>query len=464
MPKAVITSKAAITPYVVPVAPSMAESSRQQPVKSTKSSKSVRFASTKECRTQLDSHYPTPHVARNVPQNGSTSRRFTIDEVELYFSEDRPNFPMSSQDYAVHKTAKRVTFVLCGFIDIRRVKLGITSWLKCWAELYVGILVVREFKDTIQRKRTLIPVAGGRLKFLDFSDNVMQIDYIYQGKNQASVLRFQTQLDMFLWWWSIEVAARVPMEAQMLHKCMSRSFLSPDQIQLGTYQVNNVLFPKVLQPEEIIFSKSMQNPQGVIHLFFIRHGETENMNFRVCDKDKRLTKRGEEQAKITAMSVTKMLHLRGKENPDVTLIYGGLRRTRDTAAIFAKVIPWISHKYECCFLEDGAPKNVDVANRFNYRESMHEMAFQNICRWGDDVALTCGPKGYPEKFMLIIAHTSFIQYCMAQCYSVPREIIHLGAPICHCSITRIDLRPNDELLGKFSNRVTHLPLTHQTSE
>ncbi|KAG6613501.1 Serine/threonine-protein phosphatase Pgam5 [Phytophthora cinnamomi] len=451
---------AAVAPY------SVLAGDNQQPTKPAKSPKTVHFASTKEletCRPHLDSHYPTPPMARAVPQNGSTTRRYTIDEVELYFSEDRPECPVGFRDYAVQKAARRESFVLCGFMETRRVKMGLTSWTKCWAELYHGILVLRKFKDTIQRKRSLVPVASGRLEFLDFKQNVMQIDYLYQGRSETSVLRFQSKQDMFLWWWSIQVAARVPMEPQLLHKCMGRATLSPFQIKEGTYQVDNVLFPKSIQPV-LNPLKKKQHPQGVTHLLFIRHGETENINFRVCDRDKRLTKRGEEQAAITAKHLSKVFKGRSNGRPSVTLVYGGLRRTVETAAVFAKAMPWIANKHECCFLEDGAPKNVDSFQRFDYRESMHKMAFQNLCRWDGDDNLVRGPKGNLENFKLVIAHTSFIQYCLAQCYDVPKEIIQLGAPISHCSLTRIDVTPNDEMTGKFSNRVSHLPLTHQTSE
>ncbi|OWZ21735.1 hypothetical protein PHMEG_0003682 [Phytophthora megakarya] len=452
---------AIVAPYAVPKADD------NQPSKSSKSPKSVRFANTQDlesCRPQLASHYPTPWMARAVPQNGSTTRRYTIDEVELYFSEDRPEFPVATRDYAVQKAARRENFVLCGFIETRRVKMGLTSWTKCWAELYHGILVLRKFKDTIQRKRSLVPVGSGRLQFLDFKDNVMQVDFIYQGRSETSILRFQTKQDMFLWWWSIQVAARVPMEPQLLHKCMGRATLSPFQIKEGTYQVDNVLFPKYIQPVLNPLKKKLQTPRGVTHILFIRHGETENINFRVCDRDKRLTKRGEEQAEITAKSLNKMFKLRGNGKPCVSLVYGGLRRTVETAAVFAKAMPWLTNKYECCFLEDGAPKNVDIFHRYDYRESMHKMAFQNICRWDGDENLARGQKGELENFKIVIAHTSFIQYCMAQCYDVPKEIIQLGAPISHCSITRVDLGQTDDMKGKFSNRVSHLPLTHQTSE
>ncbi|CAH0476388.1 unnamed protein product [Peronospora belbahrii] len=293
---------------------------------------------------------------------------------------------------------------------------------------------------------------------------MMQIEFLYQGKSDSIILRFQTEQDMFLWWWSIQVAARVQIEPQLLHKCMSRSTLSPFQIKEGTHQVDNVLFPKCNHSVFDPLQKKLQVPRGVTHLIFIRHGETENINFRVCDRDKRLTKRGEEQAKITAKYLNKMLRTRGNGKPIITLIYGGLRRTVETATIFANMMPWIGNKYECCFLEDGAPKNVGVYHRYEYRESMHKMAFQNICRWDGEDNLVRGPKGEPENFKIVIAHTSFIQYCMAQCYDVPKGIIQLGAPISHCSITQIDLRASDKIVGLFSNRVTHMPLTHQTSE
>lgn len=451
---------------VVPYAIQAPSAENQSPLKTAKSPKSVHFANTKElesCTPHLDSHYPTPHAAKAIPQNGSTTRRYTIDEVELYFSEDRPECPVGLKDYAVQKAAKRDNFVLCGFTETRRVKLGLTKWVKCWTELYQGILVLRKFKDTVARKRSLIPVASCKLQFLDFKENVMQLDYLYQGRSETSIMRFPSMQDMFLWWWSIQVAGRVPMEPQLLHKCMSRTSINPFQIKEGTFHVDNVLFPKFIQPSPHPFKK-MFAPRGITHLIFIRHGETENINFRVCDRDKQLTQRGEEQATITAKHLSKMFKSNGAGRPSVTLIYGGLRRTVETAAIFSRRMPWITNKYECCFLEDGAPKNVDTFHRYEYRESMHKMAFQNICRWDGDDALVRGPKGEMENYKIVIAHTSFIQFCMAQCYDVPKEIIQLGAPINHCSLTQIDLRPTDEMAGRFSNRVTHLPLTHQTSE
>ncbi|CAI5709201.1 unnamed protein product [Peronospora destructor] len=430
-------------------------------------SKSVHFANTKElemCSLQLASHYPTPSLARHVPQNGSTTRRYTIDEMELHFSEDRPQCPLDLKDYAVQKAASCNNFVLCGFLETRRVKMGVTYWTNCWAELYHGVLVLCKFKATIQGKKLLVPVTNCKLDFLDFKTKIMRIEFLYQRRHDSTILRFQTEQDMFLWWWSIQVAARVQIEHQLLLKCMSRSTLSPFQIKEGTYQVNNVHFPKFIQPVLSPLEKTLQAPRGVTHLIFIRHGETENINFRVCDRDKRLTKRGEEQAKITAKCLNKMLKTRGNGKPVVDLVYGGLRRTVETAAAFVNVMPWIANKYECCFLEDGAPKNVDAYHRYNYRESMHKMAFEYICRWDGDNNLVRGPKGEPESFKVVIAHTSFIQYCMARCYDIPKEIIQLGAPISHCSITRIDLRASDEMVGKFSNRVSHMPLTHQTSE
>ncbi|CAI5713018.1 unnamed protein product [Peronospora farinosa] len=429
--------------------------------------KSVHFANPNEletCSLQLASHYPTPSLARPIPQNGSTTRRYTIDEMELHFSEDRPQCPLSCKDYAVRKAASRDNIVLCGFLETRRVKMGITYWTNSWAELYHGILVLRKFKATIQGKKSLVPVANCKLDFLDFKNRIMRIEFLYQGKRDSTFFRFQTEQDMFLWWWSIQVAARAQIEPQLLHKCISRSTLSPFQIKTGTYHVGNVHFPRFNQPVLNPLTKTLQVPRGVTHLIFIRHGETENINFRVCDRDKRLTKRGEEQAKITAKHLNKMLKTRENGKPVVNLVYGGLRRTVETAVVFANVMPWIVNKYECCFLEEGAPKNVDVSNRYDYRESMHKMAFQNICRWDGDDNLVRGSKGEPENFKVVIAHTSFIQYCMAQCYDVPKDIIQLGAPISHCSITRIDIRASDDMVGMFSNRVSHMPLTHQTSE
>jgi len=150
----------------------------------------------------------------------------------------------------------------------------------------------------------------------------------------------------------------------------------------------------------------------------------------------------------------------------VSLIYGGLRRTVETAALVAKEMPWIQHKSECCFLEDGAPKDVNTMNRYDYRESMHRMAFQFICRWDGSEARGPARTASPleENYKIIVCHTSFIQFCLAECYQVPKEIIQLGAPISHCSLTQIDVRVGDAMSAVSANRVTHLPLTHRTCE
>lgn len=433
----------------------------------------VRFAgdrSLEAFQLAAETHYPTPEAARPLPQNGATTRRFTVDEVELYFSEDTPEGMVRASDYAVRKVARRTDFLLCGCVESRESKMGISVWKRGWAELYRGILMLRRYKDKVERKRKLVPVATCRLTFVDFEESVLQIDYTYQAQAKRRTLRFETKTDMFLWWWAIQLAAAVPMDHQLLIKSVSRSSLAPLRLMEASHQVENVLFPKF--GASVAASALAAKPHGsagVTHLIFIRHAETENINFRVCDRDKRLTERGKEQAEQTA----RYLHERLKDasslhDAKVSLIYGGLRRTVETAALVAKEMPWIQLKSECCFLEDGAPKDVDTMNRYDYRESMHRMAFEFICRWdGSEArgpARAAASPPVEENYKIIVCHTSFIQFCLAACYQVPKEIIQLGAPISHCSLTQIDVRAGDAMSAVSANRVTHLPLTHRTCE
>lgn len=433
--------------------------------------KAVHFAGTREledCCAAPETHYPTPVEARPLPQNGATTRRFTVDEVELYFSEDTPESPLRTSDYAVQKVAQRTDFLLCGCVESRETQMGISVWKRSWAELYRGILMLRRYKDKVERKRKLVPVSTCRMSFVDFEEGVLQIDYTYQAQAKRSVLRLKTKTDMFLWWWAIQLSAVVPMDHKLLIKSVSRSNLAPFHLMETSHQVENVLFPKFGVPS----TSSALNikPHGVTgtsvtHLIFIRHAETENINFRVCDRDKKLTERGKEQAEQTARYLHERLKDSSHHEAKVSLIYGGLRRTVETAAMVAKEMPWIQQKNECCFLEDGAPKDVDTMNRYDYRESMHRMAFQYICRWdGTEERERSRATESLENYKIVVCHTSFIQFCLAECYQVPKEIIQLGAPISHCSVTQIDVRAGDAMNAVFANRVTHLPLTHRTCE
>lgn len=414
---------------------------------------------------QVSTYYPTPPIAREVVHNGSL-RRFTIDEVELYFSEDIPRFPVSPTDYAVMKVAGRDEYLVCGCVEVRKTKMGLTIWKKCWAELYHGILMLRKYKDKIEKKRILIPIARCKVEFADFKEFQLEIEYAFQGHATKCVLRFITKCDMFLWWWSLQIASMSSVDSKLLHKSMSRPSLAPYEVVETANQIENVLFPKVMRtpkPRPPVIEAARK--QGVTHVILIRHGEAANIHFRVCDRDKRLTDRGQEQADYVASFLDSEFQQNQASEANVSLIYGGLRRSVETAAVFSRKMPWIKQRYECCFLEDGAPKNVEFADRQEYRDSMHKMAFEFICRWDEaEDQIPGGPTRRMENYKIVICHMSFIQFCIAHCYKVSKEIIQLGAPVAHCSLTQLDVTAGDEMSASFVNRITHLPLTHRTSE
>lgn len=448
----------------------------------------VHFSDEPECLPQLDTYYPTPAAARPVLPTSST-RRFTIDEVELYFSEDLSRRPVSERDYAVHRIKGRDEFLMCGVVEYRKVHVGIPTWRTCWAELYHGVVMLRKWREkSVDKKRKLIPVAKCELELLDVSDHfLLEIKHLFQGQPKRRVLRFATKGGLFMWWWAIQLAAMSPVDGRILHKSMSRPALSPFFfLASAEHSMENVFFPRAMRRQ-----RSGSHPQssdesqgssgnvpdrsyGIVHLIFVRHGETENIHFRVCDREKTLTDRGLEQAEETASFLSSQLKVdRAANEHNTTLIYGGLRRTVETAAKVAAAMPWLKRKFECSFLEEGAPKSVAIEHRQEYRDAMHKMAFEYICRWGGDSNKEFQRRrsgGRPtltrptETFKIIVCHASFVQFCIAQCYGVAKEVIQLGAPIAHCSLTQIDVMKGDLMEAEFTNRVTHLPLTHRTSD
>jgi len=454
----------------------------------------VHFSDEPECHPQLDTYYPTPAAARPVLPTSST-RRYTIDEVELYFSEDLSRRPVSERDYAVHKIKGRDEFLMCGVVEYKKVHMGIPMWRTCWAELYHGVVMLRKCREkSVDKKRKLIPIAKCEIEFLDMKDHyALEIKHLFQGQPKRHVLRFASKGDLFTWWWGIQLASMSPVDGRVLHKSMSRPALSPFFfLASAENSLENVFFPRAMHRQRAAThpsygthkSNESQNSTtsnrvpdrsyGVVHLIFVRHGETENMHFRVCDKEKKLTDRGLEQAEETAMFLNAQLEGdRAANEHNVTLIYGGLRRTVETASKFATAMPWLKNKFECSFLEEGAPKSVEIEHRQEYRDAMHKMGFEYVCRFGNGAKefQHRKSKGRPmlparpaETFKIIVCHASFIQYCVAQCYGVAKDVIQLGAPIAHCSLTQIDVMKGDLMEAEFTNRVTHLPLTHRTSD
>uniref|UniRef100_K3WKD9 Serine/threonine-protein phosphatase PGAM5, mitochondrial n=1 Tax=Globisporangium ultimum (strain ATCC 200006 / CBS 805.95 / DAOM BR144) TaxID=431595 RepID=K3WKD9_GLOUD len=433
-----------------------------------------------------DTYYPTPTPARPVIPTSST-RRYTIDEVELYFSEDTSARPVSEHDYAVSRIKGHDEFLLCGCVEFRKPHMGITTWRPCWAELYHGVVILRKFKDkVVDRKRKLIPITKCDITFLDIHDHLLEIKHLYQGQQKRRILRFSTKRDLFLWWWGIQLASMSPVDSKVLHKSMARPALSPLFFLATAEPMENVFFPRALRRERSpancksngsddssTTANTPDRSQGVTHLIFIRHGETENILFRISDREKKLTERGHDQAEQTARFLNQQLLAERGNEYNVTLIYGGLRRTVETASRIATALPWVKKKYVCSFLEEGAPTTVDTEFRQEYRDTMHQMAFEYICRSDDNGRGTSSssrkkhrlhPVRPLEKFKIIVCHASFIQFCIAQCYGVSKDIIQLGAPIAHCSLTQIDVMQGDAMEAEFTNRVAHLPLTHRTSD
>lgn len=483
--------------------------------------RSVHFAAAPEWLAQPETYYPTPATARPVTP-ATSLRRLGIDEVELLFSEPLPAQPVVARDFSVRAIRGRDEFLLCGSLEYCKLHLGLQLWRACWAELYHGVLMLRRSRDkNVEQKRKLVPIADCELALVDVNEHIVELQCEFQGHHQRRVqLRFAAAHEMFLWWWGIHVAAMSPVDGRVLHRSMSRPALSP-VFFLATAEsaMESVFFPSAMRRERHssarpgaagtppstpgsgsgsggrrVVAKSHKSDEtgtarnttttttvrnvpdrsyGVVHLIFVRHGEAENMQFCVSDREKKLTDRGLEQAEQTAVFLNEQLaHDRAATDRSVTLIYGGLRRTVETASRFVTAMHWLKHKYTCSLLDEGAPKAVSREHRQQYREAAHKTAFEAICRWPDDSSgkkHRRGSSSRPERpvrdsYRIIVCHASFIQYCVAQCYGVAKDVIALGAPIAHCSITQIDVLKGDFMESEFTNRVAHLPLELRTSD
>ncbi|TYZ63728.1 hypothetical protein PybrP1_003697 [[Pythium] brassicae (nom. inval.)] len=459
----------------------------------------VHFAAAPEWLPQPETYYPTPAVARPVTP-ATSLRRLGVDEVELLFSEPLPARPVAARDFAVRAIRGRDEFLLCGSLEYRKQHMGLTLWRACWAELYHGVLMLRRSREkSVEQKRKLVPIADCELAIVDFKEHVVELKCEFQGHHTRRVLRFAAAHEMFLWWWGIHVAATSPVDGRVLHKSMSRPALSP-VFFLATAEsaMESVFFPSAMRrarhgavrageggsaaptkthrSDETAAGRptAASGPDrsyGVVHLIFVRHGEAENMQFRVNDREKKLTDRGLEQAEQTAVFLNAQLAQdRAATDRSVTLIYGGLRRTVETASRFVSAMHWLKHKYECRLLDEGAPKAVGREHRQQYRDAAHKMAFESICRWTDESGThRRGGSGRPERpvrdaYRIVVCHASFIQFCVAQCYGVAKDVIALGAPIAHCSVTQIDVLKGDFMESEFTNRVAHLPLELRTSD
>ncbi|KAL0590166.1 hypothetical protein ABG067_001810 [Albugo candida] len=492
--------------------------------------RAVHFSDTKGLEltqaVQGDTYYPTPQMARSIVHNGSL-RRFTADEVELYFSEDVHRYPVTPNDYAVRKLQQRCDILIAGSMELMKKKtLVLSKWRKCRAELHHGVLILRPIKEggSSGKKRTIIPIASCKVDFAALAEHQLEITFTYQLETAKRRVRLESMTDMFMWWWGIQLASKCRCDMEQLHQAIQskgkadkrdakglserpystsalhhlgnphqayanadtrtlngsssdvctffpRTMARKETVQVqGTNGASEIIstisagIPMMSDGPAMIHSKATMTT-GVTHLLLIRHAEAENIQFRVSDRDKYLTERGQRQAEKTAQYLEKQLREVMASDDNVELIYGGLLRSVETAQVFHKHIPWLRHSYHCCFLEDGAPKEIGPLYRQEYRNAMHKMAFEFICHWDahEDKSRSV-PITDLEKYKIVICHTSFIQYCLAQCYQISKDIIQLGAPIAHCSISQIDIKKGESMTATYSNRVTHLPLTHRTTD
>ncbi|GLD93067.1 hypothetical protein PINS_up001659 [Pythium insidiosum] len=422
-------------------------------------------------RTQRTSstHHPTPIAAKTI-ESTSCTRRYAIDEVELYFSEET-KFPAAKDDYAVLKFAKRSDTIVGGWLDCNESLMGIPRWKTYWAELQCGVIMLHKHKDVLENKKRepdIIPISGSLLRIVDVKDAELDIHFTYQGHRHKKQLRCPSKADLFLWWWAIQLASVTRPDSRLLHDPMKRQAKMPILQLYGiSTTIENMLFPKAM-PANSTNSRKPER-ESKTRIILVRHGETENIHFRVKDDDKRLTDRGVEQAAITARHLKKKLFDEdGLDAENVTVIYGGLRRTVDTALEFERAMPWLQYKYECCLLEDGAPDSIEHGHRQDFRAAMHRMAYEYICRHDSLEPQRATSNDGVDSVKILICHTSFVQHLVARCYEVPKDVVKIGAPIAHCSLSEIivtnDVAGKEKFEVKYVNRVLHLPLTHRTSE
>ncbi|TMW63327.1 hypothetical protein Poli38472_002268 [Pythium oligandrum] len=405
-------------------------------------------------------HHPTPQNARSVIHS-STSKRLAAEEIELMFSDDA-KFRVSSEDYVVSKIANRNEYIIASFVHGKEVKLGISRPKTYWAELYNGVLMLHKFhkKDnSVDKKREPVPIGGCKLKIADMKECLMEIHYTYQGHPEVKALRFATKPDMFLWWWAIHLASVSRYDSRLLQQAMQRRQTTMSPFQFLDPTVENVFFSRPAR------APASQRRPSVTHLILIRHAEAENMQFRVPDSEKKLTTRGRGQAQFTAKHIAEMLKTARADGDNVSLIYSGLQRSVETAKEFKSAMPWLKRSNSSCLLEDGAPESIEATSRQDFRAAMHRMAWEYICRF-DPTEHQHG-SGMKETYKVMICHASLVQHCLSQTHQIAKEVVRMGAPIAHCSVTQIDILNDgdrDRMETAFVNRVQHLPLTYRTSE
>lgn len=404
-------------------------------------------------------HHPTPMESRPVINNTS-SRRLAIDEVELCFSE-ATKFPASVNDYAVRKFASSNGVIIGSQIDcMESALIGRSRWVTYWGELYNGILMLYKIKDSVEKKRFVVPISGCSLRITNAKDCELEIEYTYQGHQEFKTFKFDSRSDLYIWWWALQLAS-VDRNEKGYQTSMRQAVHTPLNLLENSVATDHVLFHR---PERANSTRRTMDRPSVTHLIIVRHGEAENMHFNVPDKEKCLTKRGLQQAALAAAEVAKNLAESGGDRDNVQLIYGGLKRTYDTAKEFERAMPWIQYTYECCLLEEGDPGSIPKSDLVDFRAAMHRMASEYVSRSDHEDPRRSSTN---ESFKILIGHASFIQYFIARAYGVSKEVVKIGAPIGHCSITQIDIVHDVE--GErsdvaFTNRVKHLPLTHRTSE
>jgi hypothetical protein len=423
------------------------------------SKRHVQFSESALETTQRTSvtHHPTPLDAKQVVHNTS-SRRLAIDEVELYFSEPT-RFPPATDDFVAQKFHKRNEVIVGSAMDMKEQNaIGVWRWKTYWVELYNGVMMFHKVKDAIDRDPKKLFITGCKLRIVDLREGVLEIQHLYQQKMSIKLVRCPTKQDLFLWWWALQLAS--------VHKAIQTkpTFMSPLQLVDISNKVENVLYPR---PTRGMSSKHTERP-SVTHILLVRHGEAENMHFRVADKEKGLTRRGREQAAFTANHIANMLKNAGADESNVQLAFGGLQRTFETAQEFERAMPWLKHTNECCLLEEGAPPSIEHPHRMDFRAAMQLTAYETLCRFDPSEPQRLNSSNTMENFKILICHTSFVQHCIAQTNHIPKDVVKIGAPIGHCSITQIDVYKDinkaEHMEVAYSNRVQHLKLTHRTSE
>jgi broad specificity phosphatase PhoE len=462
------------------------------PSKSQSQRRQVHFSDSKGlvlCHEDVGAtYYPTPTRARPFVSKGSL-RQLTTEEMELYFCDDDNTtlFPsISSQDYAVKRLEQKKNVFLCGCIQILHENLIILKWKPFWIELYHGILILSKYQPTCDskvnpssskqrhhRRRLVLPISKCQMDIIQFLHVYeLELKCCFESKQYTKRFRFQTRKEMFVWWLAIQIASKSKFDP-----------LSLQQQSISTLHINKLNIKRIQQQQQQQQQHQQQEQQEqVTHLILVRHGEAENMHFCVKDQEKKLTLKGRQQAKATANFLQQFLQekLIKKKQNKIRLVYSQRCRSFETAKIFLQQIDLITHTNECMLLNDGAPKAIERSYREEYREGMHQLAFEFLCRFDPSDKIKTHHHDYSspvvpmqhtqmDTYTIVICHGSFIQYCLTQAFGSDKQefskiLIEYGAPISHCSLTQIDIDEKNKCTPIYSNRTNHLPLPFRSTD